>query len=227
MGWFYSTPILFYYFLVVFALTKYSWSLQKLWAIFLRFVWMSRSLDSIFSGNVCEYSYEITVLLPPLWYFYSCASSSLSLSFSHFLLYFTRYDVGLWALFLLSTISANVYLYQWRACTEANNNNNCNNKRWCVFCICLVWHNRVSRNFLVFSAISLHFMPDFILPFSFSISHTVHTFMRTKYLSHRVYNFNVYIDRLTYRVEKRFRFVRSSYYLGVDAWKTINYSKVF
>lgn len=37
-----------------------------------------------------------------------------------------------------------------RACAQANNNNNCNNRRWCVFCICLAWHNRVRVTIVCF-----------------------------------------------------------------------------
>lgn len=45
-----------------------------------------------------------------------------------------------------------------RACAQANNNNNCNNRRWCVFCICLAWHNRVRFTIVCF----LFLLSDFL-----------------------------------------------------------------
>lgn len=51
-----------------------------------------------------------------------------------------------------------------RAYAQANNNNNCNNRRWCVFCICLAWHNRVRVTIVCFRFQDFFsHLPDFLL----------------------------------------------------------------
>lgn len=108
-----------------------------------------------YPGNVCEYFYKITV------YCSRCRSVVLRC-------------FGLSGARLFPTRCVMCMVYQRRAfagAAEANNNNNCNNRRWCVFCICLVWRNHVSHNFLVFSGISLHFTWFYLLLRSRTVFH--------------------------------------------------------
>lgn len=107
-----------------------------------------------------------------------------------------------------------------RTHAQANNNNNCNNRRWCVFCICLAWRNRVRCHCLLLLSSNFHFFAIFGRCCSTLALHVAFACARNSNTIHHTYT-----QCATQSSKIAFGFALKLF----KSWcfKTINYSKVF